>query len=87
MIFNYINITLEVAAHIFRAVGACAIMIPIAYFLGFVALGMCNGLSVILGLMAVASVIMAAAAVYIELEQAAEKISSFKCWRAAIQNT
>lgn len=85
MFFNYLNIILEVTAHVFRAFGACVVLFPFTYFAGSIALDMCNGLSVILGLMAVASAIIAVAAVYMELEQAAEKISTFKFWRADVQ--
>ena len=86
MFFNYINIFFEVLAHVFRALGACAVLLPFAYFVGSIALDMCNGLSVILGLMAVASAILAAAAVYMELEQAAEEVHSFRIWLAAVKN-
>ena len=84
--FAYINLALEIMAHVFRAIGACAALLPFAGFLAFVALEMCNGLSVILGFMAVASAILAAAATYIELDQAVEEVRSFRYWRAAIQN-
>ena len=86
MLFNYINIFFEVTAHVFRAIGACAVLLPFAYFIGSIALDMCNGLSVILGFMAVASAILAAAAVYMELDQAVEEVQAFRYWRAAIQN-
>ena len=85
MFFNYLNIVFEVTAHVFRAFGTCIILLPFAYFIGSIAVDMCNGLSVILGFMTVASAVIAAAAVYMELEQAAEKISNFKFWRAAVQ--
>ena len=84
--FAYINLALEIMAHVFRALGACIVLLPFAYFIGSIALDMCNGLSVILGFMAVASAIMAAAATYIELDQAVEEVRSFRYWRAAIQN-
>lgn len=86
MIFSYINIVFEVAAHLFRAFGNCIILLPFAYFVGSIALDMCNGLSVILGLMAVASVIFTAVTVYMELEQAADEVRSFRYWHAAVQN-
>lgn len=86
MLFNYLNIVLEVTAHVFRALGACAVMLPFAYFVGSIALDMCNGLSVILGLMAVASAVLAVAATYMELEQIVEEVQAFRYWRATIQN-
>ena len=82
MFFNYLNIVFEVMAHVFRALAACVIILPIAGFLGFVALDRCDGMAAILGLMAA---IMAAAAVYLELEQAVEEVRSFRYWRAAVQ--
>ena len=86
MLFNYLNIFFEISAHVFRALGACAVLLPFAYLVGSIALEMCNGLSVIIGLIAVASAIMAAAATYIELEQVVEEVQAFRYWRAAIQN-
>ena len=86
MLFNYLSIIFEVTAHVFRALGACIALLPFAYFIGSIALDMCNGLSVILGFMAVASAILAAAAVYMELDQAMEEVQAFRYWRAAIQN-
>ena len=86
MLFNYINLFFEISAHVFRALGACAVLLPIAGFLAFVALEMCNGLSVILGFMAVASAILAAAATYMELEQAVEEVQAFRYWRADVKN-
>ena len=85
MFFNYLNIAFEVTAHVFRAFGACAVLLPFAYLVGSIALDMCNGLSVIMGLMAVASAILAAAAVYMELEQIVEEVQAFRYWRAAVQ--
>lgn len=86
MLFNYLNIFFEISAHVFRALGACTVLLPFAYLVGSIALEMCNGLSVILGFMAVASAILAAAAVYMELDQAVEEVQAFRYWRAAIQN-
>ena len=86
MLFNYINLFFEISAHVFRAIGACAVLLPFAYLVGSIALEMCNGLSVIIGLIAVASAIMAAAATYMELEQVAEEVRSFRYWRAAVKN-
>ena len=86
MLFNYINLFFEISAHVFRALGACIVLLPFAYFIGSIALDMCNGLSVILGFMTVASAIMAAAATYMELEQAVEEVRSFRYWRAAVKN-
>ena len=86
MLFNYINLFFEISAHVFRALGACAVLLPFAYFIGSIALDMCNGLSVILGFMAVASAILAAAAVYMELDQAVEEVQAFRYWRAAVKN-
>ena len=85
MLFNYINLFFEVTAHVFRVIGACAVLLPFAYLVGSIALEMCNGLSVILGLMAVASVVLTAAAAYIELEQASEEVQAFRYWRAAVK--
>lgn len=83
MFFNYLNIVFEVTAHVFRALGVCAVLLPIAGFLGFVALDMCDGMTAILGLMAaIMTAIMAAAAVYTELGQAVEEVRSFRYWRA-----
>ena len=86
MLFNYINFFFEISSHFFRAIGACTVLLPFAYFIGSIALDMCNGLSVILGFMTVASAILAAAAVYMELGQAVEEVQAFRYWRAAIQN-
>ena len=86
MLFNYLSIILEVTAHVFRAIGACTVLLPFAYFIGSIALDMCNGLSVILGFMTVASAIMAAEVTYMELEQVVEEVQAFRYWRAAIQN-
>ena len=86
MLFNYINLFFEVTAHVFRAIGACAVLLPFAYLVGSIALEMRDGLSLILGFMAVASAILAAAAVYMELDQAVEEVQAFRYWRAAIQN-
>lgn len=87
MFFNYLTLVFEILAHIFRALGACAVLLPISGFLGFVALDRCDGMTTILGLMAaIMAAIMAAAAVYIELEQAVEEVRSFRYWRDAIQN-
>ena len=85
MLFNYINLFFEISAHVFRALGACAIILPFAYLVGSIALEMCNGLSVILGFMAVASAILAAAATYMELYQAVEEVQAFRYWRAAVK--
>ena len=84
--FAYINLALEIMAHVFRAIGACAVLLPFAYLVGSIALEMCNGLSVILGFMAVASAILAAAATYMELEQAVEEVQAFRYWRADVKN-
>ena len=86
MLFNYINLFFEVTAHVFRAIGACAVLLPFAYLVGSIALEMRDGLSLIRGFMAVASAILAAAAVYMELDQAVEEVQAFRYWRAAIQN-
>ena len=86
MLFNYLSIIFEVTAHVFRALGACIVLLPFAYLVGSIALEMCNGLSVIIGLIAVASAILAATAVYMELDQAVEEVQAFRYWRAAIQN-
>ena len=86
MLFNYINLFFEISAHFFRALGACSVLLPFAYFIGSIALDMCNGLSVILGFMTVASAILAAAAVYMELGQAVEEVQAFRYWRAAVKN-
>ena len=87
MLFNYLNIFFEISAHVFRAIGACTVLLPIAGFLAFVALEMCNGLSVILGFMAaIMAAIMAAEVTYLELEQAVEEVRSFRYWRAAVKN-
>ena len=86
MLFNYLNIIFEALAHIFRALGACSTLLPFAYFVGSIALDMCNGLSIILGLMALSSAILAAAATYMELEQAVEEVQSFRYWRAVVKN-
>ena len=87
MLFNYLNIFFEISAHVFRALGACAIILPIAGFLAFVALDRCDGMTTILGLMAaIMAAILAAAAVYMELDQAVEEVQAFRYWRAAIQN-
>lgn len=84
MLFNYLTIIFEVAAHVFRAIGACAIILPISGFLGFVALDRCDGLTAILGLMAaIMAAIMAAVAVYTELESVAEDI---RAWRISVKN-
>ena len=86
MLFSYLNTFFEVAAHVFRAIGACTIMLFIAGFLAFVALGMHDGLILILGLMAAGmAAVMAAVAVFAELEQAVEEVRDFRRWRAAIQ--
>ena len=87
MLFNYLNIFFEISAHVFRALGACAIILPIAGFLAFVALDRCDGLTAILGLMAaIMAAIMAAAATYMELDQAVEEVQAFRHWRAAVKN-
>ena len=87
MLFNYINLFFEISAHVFRALGACAIILPIAGFLAFVALDRCDGMTAILGLMAaIMAAILAAAAVYMELDQAVEEVRSFRYWRAAVKN-
>ena len=79
MFFNYFNAASEVLACILRAIGACAILLPIACFLGFIALGMHDGLILMLGLMAAGmTAIMAAVAVFAELEQAVEEIRAFR---------
>lgn len=79
MFFNYFNIVSEVLTCIFRAIGACTIMLFIAGFLAFVALGMHDGMIVILGLMAAGmAVIMAVVAAVVELEQAVEEIRAFR---------
>lgn len=87
MISSYLTFVFEILAHFFRAIGACVIILPIAGFLGFVALDRCDGMTAILGILAAIMVaIMAAAVVYMELEQAIEEVRSFRYWRAAIQN-
>ena len=79
MFFSYFNVVSEVLAHIFRAIGACTIMLFIAGFLAFVALGMHDGLILILGLMAAGmAAVMAAVAVFAELEQAVEEVRAFR---------
>lgn len=79
MIFNYLNIFFEVLAHVFRAIGACAILLPIAGFLASISLGMHGGLILILGLMAAGmAAIMAVVAVFAELEQAVEEVRDFR---------
>ena len=86
MFFNYLKIIFEFIAHVFRAIGVCVIILPIAGFLGFVALDRCEGVTAILGILAAGMVvIMAAAAVYMELEQAVDEVRSFRYWRAAVQ--
>ena len=85
--FAYINLALEIMAHVFRAIGACAIILPIAGFLAFVALDRCDGMTAVLGLMAaIMAAILAAAAVYMELDQAVEEVQAFRYWRAAVKN-
>ena len=84
MFTSYLTLIFEILAHVFRVLGACVVLLPFAYFVGSIALDMCNGLSVILGLMAVASVVLAVAATYMELEQAIEEVGSFRYWRATI---
>ena len=87
MLFNYINLFFEISAHVFRALGACIVLLPIAGFLAFVALDRCDGMTAVLGLMAaIMAAIMAAAATYMELDQAVEEVQAFRYWRAAIQN-
>lgn len=87
MLFSYFNIVSEVLAHIFRAIGACAIMLFIAGFLAFVAIGMHDGLILILGLMAAGmAAIMAAVVAFAELEQAVEEVQDFRRWRAVVKN-
>lgn len=87
MLFNYINLFFDVTAHVFRALGACAVLLPFAGFLAFVALDRCDGITAILVLMAaIMAAIMAAEVTYLELEQAVEEVRSFRYWRAAIQN-
>lgn len=86
MFFNYLNIVFEVTAHVFRAISACAILLPLSYFAGRAAFDLCNELSVVLGIISVSCAIMAAAAGYMELEQAVEEVRAFRYWRAAIQN-
>lgn len=86
MLFNYINLFFEVTAHVFRAIGACAVLLLFAYLVGSIALEMRDGLSLILGFMAVASAILAAAATYMELEQAVEEVRAFRYWRADVKN-
>ena len=87
MLFNYLNIFFEISAHVFRAIGACAALLPIAGFLAFVALDRCDGMTAILGLMAaIMAAIWAAAAVYMELGQAVEEVQAFRYWRAAVKN-
>ena len=83
---SYLTVILEVAAHVFRSIGASAVLLPFTYFVGSIALDMCNGLSVILGAISVASAILAVAVTYMELEQAIEEVGSFRYWRATIQN-
>ena len=88
MLFSYLTLISEVAAYIFRAIGACILLLPISGFLAFVALGRHDGLIMILGLMAAGmTAIMAAVAAYAELEQAVEEVKAFRRWRAAIQNS
>ena len=87
MIPTYFDVVFEVLAYIFRAIGACILLLPISGFLAFVALGMHDGLIMLLGLMAAGmTAIMAAVAVYIELEQAVEEARAFRAWRAAVKN-
>ena len=87
MLFNYLSIIFEVIAHVFRAIGACAVLLPIAGFLAFVALDRCDGMTAILGLMAaIMAAIMAAEVTYMELDQAVEEVRSFRYWRAAVKN-
>ena len=87
MIFNYLNIVFEVLACIFRAIGACAVLLPIAGFLVSVALGTHDGLIIILGLMAAGmTAIMAVVAAFAELEQAAEEARAFRAWRISVKD-
>ena len=87
MLFNYINLFFEVIAHVFRALGACAVLLPIAGFLAFVAVDRCDGMTAILGLMAaIMAAIMAAEVTYMELDQAVEEVQAFRYWRAAVKN-
>ena len=84
LIFNYLNIVFEVTAHALRAVGVCVIILPIAGFLAFVAVGLHDGLIMILGLMAAGmTAIMAAVAAFAELEQATEEA---RAWRISVKN-
>lgn len=85
MFFNRLAVVFEVTAHVFRAFGACAILLPLSYFAGMAAFDLYNELSVVLGIISVSCVILAAAAVYMELEQAIEEVRSFRYWRAAVQ--
>ena len=87
MILSFFNAVFEVLACIFRAIGACAILLALSGFLCYVALDMCDGLSMILGLMAAGmTAIMATAAVYMELEQAVEEARAFRAWRISVKN-
>lgn len=87
MLFNYLSIILEVTAHVFRAIGACTVLLPFAGFLAFVALDRYDGMTAILVLMAaIMAAIMAAEVTYMELEQAVEEVQAFRYWRAAVKN-
>lgn len=86
MLFNYLTLIFEILAHVFRALGTCIFLLPFAYFAGMAAFALCNGLSVILGVISVASVILAVALAYMEVEQAVERVSAFNYWRAVIKN-
>ena len=87
MMLSYFNVISEVLACIFRAIGVCVIVLPIAIFLASIALSMHDGLILILGLMAAGmAAIMAVVAAVVELAQAAEEVCAFKRWRAAVQN-
>lgn len=78
MFFNYLNIVFEVTGHVFRAIGACAVLLTITYFAGLAAFALCNRLSVLMGLIAVSCAIMAAVAVCMELEQVVEEVRAFR---------
>lgn len=86
MLFNYLTIILESLSHVFRAIGACVILLPISYFAIQAAFDLCNGLSVVLGIISIASAVLAVAFTYDELEQMAKKVRAFKRWSASIQN-
>lgn len=86
MLFNYLTIIFEVAAHVFRAIGACALLLTLSYLAGMAAINMCNGLSVVLGIVSVSCAIVAASTTYMELEQVVDEVRSFRYWRISVKN-